>query len=148
MYHARATFTAANPNGHRLHNKPKPRIGGCAFRLAQKPGTGALPSARHRAQHMGQLHIHFLREGLISLVAIGGQSLDNIARCWRFGIVKRVWIQPRHMGRISVDKPKIEGGRCRFTVTFAELRKFRIIHANVQNRARPAPIWATRGWPH
>ena len=97
---------------------------------------------------MGQLHIHFLREGLISLIAIGGQSLDNIARGWRFGIVKRVWIQPGHMGRIGVDKPKIEGGRCRFTVTFAELRKFRIIHANVQNRARPAPIWAAGGWPH
>ena len=121
LYHTRATFTAPNPNGHRLNDKPKPRIRGGTLRLAQKPGTGAFPSPSHRAQHMGQLHIHLLREGLIGLVAIGGQSLHHIARGRRFRIIESVWIQPRHMGRIGVDKPQIEGGRRRFTVAFAEL---------------------------
>ena len=121
LYHTRATFAAPNPNGHRLNDKPKPRIRGGTLRLAQKPGTGAFPSPSHRAQNMGQLHIYLLREGLIGLVAIGGQSLHHIARGRRFRIIESVWIQPRHMGRISVDKPQIEGGRCRFTVAFAEL---------------------------
>ena len=70
---------------------------------------------------MGQLHINLLREGFIGLVAIGGQSLDHIASIRRFRIIESIWIQPCHMGRIGVDKPQIEGGRCRFTMAFAEL---------------------------
>ncbi len=108
--------------------------------LPQQPGRGAFPSPRHRTQNRRQLFRRVLRKRLVGLGFIGVQNLAQRIRATVFDIVKHIRIQPRHMHRIRLHKPQIER-RCPISPqTVAQVNVARVIHADVQDRTRTAPI--------
>ena len=93
---------------------------------------------------MAQLHIHSLRKRLIGLFCIRGQSGFHIPRGGGFWVVKCIGVQPSHMSGIGIDEPQIKHSSRRLAQRLSKGRKFSVIHTDIQNGARTAPIRTAR----
>jgi hypothetical protein len=146
--HPGTTFAAADAHDHRLHHQPQPRLGGRALGLTQEAGGRAFPGARHRAQDLRELMGDILRKRLFHFVFIGVERRGQRRGIGLAGVVKHLRIEPRHMDRIGLNEAQVERGRRRLADLGAHRAVAGIVHADVEDGPRPAPVGVLRRGPH
>ena len=129
-----------DPDRHFLHHKAQPRIDRRALDLPQDAGGRPLPSPRHGTQNLGQLAQGILRKRLLHLRLIGGKrGLQRLGR--PFGTAfEHLGVEAGDMDRIGADEPQVERVCRNLAMALAERGMAFGSHADVQNRARPAPF--------
>ena len=146
--HARPAFVVPDAKGQRLHDKAEAGIDGCALRLAQQARAGAVPGPRHRPQHLGQLHGDVLREGLVRLELIGFKRDAQRIAALHLGEIERIGVQSRDMDGVGLHETNIKRRRGLRAHAGRKRGVGGIVHADIQDRPRPAPVRVLAGRAH